>query len=61
MTWLTWLLVALVVATFAALTGIKPKGSRPVAHTQLMGVARVVLIVIVLIVAYMAFRARSGG
>ncbi len=61
MTWLTWLIVALLVATFAAVTGIKPKGSRPVAHTRLMGVARFVLLVLALIVAYMAFRARSGG
>ena len=60
-TWLTWLLVVLLVATFAAVTGIKPNGSRPVAHTRLMGVARFVLVVMVLIVAYMAFRARSGG
>ena len=60
MTWLTWLMIALLVATFAALTGIKPKDTRPVAHTRLMGVARVVLAVAVLIVAYMAFRARSG-
>lgn len=60
MTWLTWLLIVLVVATFAALTGITPKGSRPVAHTRLMGVARFVLVVVVLILAYIAFRARSG-
>ena len=60
-TWFTWLFIALLVATFAALTGIKPKGSRPVAHTRLMGVARFVLVVILLIVAYLAFRARSGG
>jgi hypothetical protein len=60
-TWLTWLLVAALVAAFAALTGLKPKGSRPVAHTRLMGVARVVLVVIVLILAYAAFRARAGG
>jgi uncharacterized membrane protein len=60
-TWLTWLLVALLVAAFAALTGIKPKGSRPVAHTRLMSVARLVLVVVVLIVVYLAFGARSGG
>jgi len=60
-TWLTWLLVVLLVTTFAALTGIKPKGSRPVARTRLMGVARFVLVVVVLILAYIAFRARSGG
>jgi hypothetical protein len=56
-TWLTWLLVVLLVATFAALTGIKPKGSRPVAHTRLMSVARVILVLAVLIFAYMAFSA----
>jgi hypothetical protein len=61
MSWLAWLTIALLVAAFAALTGIKPKESRPVAHTRLMGVARVVLVVIVLILAYVAFRARSGG
>ncbi len=60
-TWLTWLLIALLVAVFAALTGIKPKDSRPVARTRLMSVARLVLAVMVLIVAYLAFRARSGG
>ena len=61
MSWLAWLTIALLVAAFAAMTGIKPKESRPVAHTRLMGVARVVLVVIVLILAYVAFRARSGG
>jgi len=54
-------MIALLVATFAALTGIKPKDSRPVAHTRLMGVARLVLVVTVLLVIYMVFRARSGG
>lgn len=61
LTWLTWLIIAVIVAAFAALTGIKPKDSRPVAHTRLMGVARFVLVVIVLILAYIAFRARAGG
>ena len=60
MTWLTWLMVAVVVAAIAAVTGIKPKGTRPVARTQLMGVARFVLFIIVLVFAYLAFRARSG-
>jgi hypothetical protein len=60
MTWLTWLTLAVIVAAVAAVTGIKPKGTRPVARTQLMSVARFVLFVIVLIFAYLAFRARSG-
>jgi pimeloyl-ACP methyl ester carboxylesterase len=54
MTWLTWLTIALLVATFAALTGIKPNDSRPVAHTRLMGMARLVLVVAVLIVVALA-------
>ena len=61
MTWLTWLIIAVIVASFAALTGMKPKGSRPVAHTRLMGVARFVLVMIMLMLAYIAFRARTGG
>jgi hypothetical protein len=57
MDWLFWLMVAVIVAGFAALTGLKPKGTRPVAHTQLMGVARVVLLIMAIIVGYLAYRA----
>jgi hypothetical protein len=60
MNWLVWVGLAVVIAGIAAVTGIKPKGSRPVAHTRMMGVGRIVLLVIVIIFAYMAFRARSG-
>lgn len=60
MTWLAWLVVALLVATFASLTGLQPKHSRPVARTRLMAVARSVLIVGLLIVAYMVFSGSSG-
>jgi len=60
MTWLTWLMLAVIVAAVAAVTGIKPKGTRRVARTQLMGVARFVLVVMGLIFAYMALRARWG-
>jgi hypothetical protein len=58
--WLTWLIIAVIVAAFAALTGIRPKDARPVAHTRLMGVARLVFVVIVAILVYAAFRARPG-
>jgi hypothetical protein len=61
MTWLAWLTLAVLIGAVAAITGIKPKGTRHVARTQLMGVARLVLLVIVILVAYFAFRARSGG
>ncbi|MEO6259558.1 MAG: hypothetical protein ABIP63_04375 [Thermoanaerobaculia bacterium] len=61
MNWLVWLGLAVVVAAVAAVTGIKPKGTRPVAHTRMMGMGRVALVIIVIIFAYIAFRARSGG
>jgi len=61
MSWLFWLTLAVVVAALAAITRIQPKGTRPVAQTRLMGAARLVLIALVLIFVYYAFRARAGG
>ncbi|MDP9191480.1 MAG: hypothetical protein M3P06_07240 [Acidobacteriota bacterium] len=60
MNWIVWLSLAVVVTAIAAVTGIKPRGSRPVAHSRLMGAGRVVLIVMIVIFAVLAFRARSG-
>ena len=61
MNWLVWLGLAVVIAAVAAVTGIKPKGTRPVSHSRMMGMGRIALLVIVVIFAYIAFRARSGG
>jgi hypothetical protein len=61
MSWLAWLGLAVLIAAVAAVTGIKPKGTRHVARTHLMGVARLALLALVIIFAYLAFRARSGG
>jgi hypothetical protein len=61
MTWLGWLTLALLIAAIAAITGIKPKGTRHVSRTRMMGVARFILLAIVIILAYAAFRARSGA
>jgi hypothetical protein len=61
MNWLVWLGLAVVVVAVAAVTGIKPKGTRPVSHSRLMGVGRLALLAIVIILVYVAFRARSGG
>jgi hypothetical protein len=61
MTWFGWLAIALLITAIAAVTGLKPKGTRHVARTNLMGVARFVLVVLVIIFVYMAYRARSGG
>jgi uncharacterized membrane protein YozB (DUF420 family) len=57
---LAWLGLAVVIAVFAAVTGLKPKGTRPVAHTRMMGMGRLALVAIVIIFAYLAFRARAG-
>ena len=61
MSWFAWLALAVLITAVAAITGIKPKGTRHVASTRLMGMARLVLLVIVIIFAYLAFRARSGS
>ena len=61
MGWLFWLTLAVVVVAFAAVTGIKPKEGRPVARTQLMAVARFVLVLLALVFIYMAYQANSGG
>jgi hypothetical protein len=60
-TWLGWLGLAVIITAIAAVTGIKPKGTAHVARTRLMGVARFVLLLIVIIFAYLAFRTQSGG
>ena len=61
MTWLVWLGLAVVLTALAAVTGIKPKGTQHLARTRMMGMARLVLLILVIIFAYLAFRARSGG
>ena len=58
MSWLAWLGIAVLITAIAAVTGIKPGGTRHVAGTRMMGVARVALLIIVIIVAYLFFRAR---
>ena len=51
MSWLAWLGLVVLITAVAAITGIKPKGTRHVAHTRLMGVARFVLLAIVIILS----------
>jgi hypothetical protein len=57
-TWLSWLILAVIITAVAAVTGLNPKGARPVARTHMMGVARVVLLAVIIIFAYLAFRSR---
>jgi hypothetical protein len=61
MGWLGWLGLAVIIAGILAVTGIKPKGTRHIAHTSLMWMARLVLLAILIVVGYLAYRARSGG
>lgn len=60
MTWLFWLGLAVAITATAAVTGIKPKGTQHLARTRMMGVARLALVILALIFAYLAYRARSG-
>jgi hypothetical protein len=61
MEWLVWLGLAVVVTAVAAITGIKSRGTRPVANTRLMAVGRFILLILIVLFAYLAFRARAGG
>ncbi|HSY47606.1 MAG TPA: hypothetical protein VLC46_02220 [Thermoanaerobaculia bacterium] len=61
MNWMTWLGLAVLLTAIAAVTGIKPKGTRHVAHSRMLGMGRFFLVLLVAIFAYMAYRARSGG
>lgn len=61
MTWLFWLGLAVAIGILAAVTGIKPKGTRPVAGTRMMGVGRVVLLVIAAVLMLLAYRGCSAA
>jgi hypothetical protein len=61
MSWLVWLGLAVVLGALAAVTGIKPEGTRPVARSRLMGVARFVLLILIALVLFLAYRARAGS
>jgi len=61
MSWFLALGLAAALMAVVAITGTQPRGTRPVAHTRLMGVGRGALVVLAVIVAYMAFRMRASG
>ncbi len=60
MSWLAYFAIAVIVTGFAAVTGVKAKNTRHVAHTQLMGVARLALWVIAIVFVSLAVRAYAG-
>jgi len=61
MTWLVLLGLAVLITALAAVTGIKPKGTQHLARTRMMGMARLALLMIAILLAYLAFRARPRG
>ena len=61
MNWLFWLGLAVLLSGFAAVTGFKSKGTRPVAGSRLMAVGRFLLLLLIALFAYIAYRARSGS
>jgi hypothetical protein len=61
MNWLEWIGIIVIITGIAAVTGIKPKGTRHIAHTSLMWAARLALLVALVIGGYLAYRAQSGG
>ena len=61
MSWLYYFALAVIITGFAAVTGIKAKGTRHVAHTSLMGVARLALWAIVIVLVPLAVRAYPGA
>jgi hypothetical protein len=56
MSWIFWVGLAVAIGVIAAVTGVKPRGTRPVARTRLMGVARFALLVLLLLFLYLAYR-----
>ena len=60
MNWTLWLGLAVLVSVIFAVTALKPRGARSVGHTRLLGVARVILLLAVLILFYLAFFARTS-
>ena len=60
MSWLAWLGLAVIITAVAGVTGAQPKGTRPIAHTNLMGMARLALLALVVICGYLAFREYFG-
>ena len=56
MNWLFWLGLAVLLSVVAAVTGLKSRGTRPVAGSRLMSVGRFILLLMIALVAWMAYR-----
>jgi len=61
MSWLTLLWIAAIVIALVAITGLKPRGTRHVARTHLMGAARIALGVVAVVLVLIALGIWHGG
>ena len=53
------LTIVVIVVAVAAITRLQPRGGRPAGQTRLMSIARGVLILAALVIAYLVFRGRA--
>jgi len=60
MSWIFWLVVAVIVTAVVGVTGIQPSATRPIGRTRMMHVGRIVLVAAVILLGYAVFRARAG-
>ena len=61
MSWLFWLTAAVVVTVLFVVFGLRPRGARPAANSRLMGVARVVLLIVIVVLVYLFLKGRAAG
>ncbi len=61
MSWLFWLGLAVAIGILTAVTGIKAKGTRPVARTKMMGMARVILLILAVVFLFVGYRGCAAG
>jgi hypothetical protein len=61
MTWLSVLMAIVVLISLVALSGVRPKGGRSVGRTSLMSAARIVLMILVGVVAYVVWTGWAPG
>lgn len=56
MTWLGILVIVTVLVALVAVSGVRPKGARPVQRTNLMAGARIALVILVAAIAWAVWR-----
>ena len=61
MSWAFWLTAAVIISVLFAVFGLRPRGARPVANSQMMTVARIILLIVVAVLFFLFLRSRSGS